>query len=453
MRITFLGGAGTVTGSKYLLENDNGKIMIDCGLFQGYKQLRLMNRRPFPLDLSKLDAILLTHAHIDHSGYLPLMVRNGFKGVVYATEATRDLCKILLRDSAYLQEKDADFANKHGFSKHHPAEPLYTQKDAEEALKLFEVVKYEKMVEVIPELKAEFINNGHILGSSMIRVTGKKGNILFSGDMGRSNDPIMKAPPQINQANYVVVESTYGNREHDRTDPKEILSSIINKTSERGGTVLIPSFAVGRTQLILYYIYKMKQEGLIRDLPVFLDSPMAINASELFSNHNNLHKLSEAEAKAVCNTATYTREVEESQSLDKNGYPKVIISASGMATGGRILHHLKHFVEDEKNTVLFAGYQAGGTRGARMVSGEKEIKIHGRYYSVRADVEILDMMSAHADSTEIMGWLGGFDSPPKSTFITHGEPDSSDALRLKIEEDLGWFCNVPAYGDKYEIDV
>lgn len=448
MKLTFLGGVGTVTGSKYLIETGGKKVLIDCGLFQGYKQLRLRNWATLPVDPSTLDAVVLTHAHIDHSGYLPLLVRNGFSGSVYCTDATHDLCSILLPDSGFLQEKDAERANRNGYTKHQPAKPLYTKKDAESALKKFKSVDFNTDLTVSDELNVRFLPAGHILGAAVVEVTAGATKVVFSGDLGRSNDPIMVDPTAIAEADYLVVESTYGDRLHGDGDPMARIAEIVTSTAARGGTVLIPSFAVGRAQLILFYLNALKAEKRIPDLPVFLDSPMAIDASEMFCRHHRYQRLAADQCRDTCGVARYTRSVDDSKALVENPVPKVIISASGMATGGRVLHHLKHYAPDHRNAILFVGYQAGGTRGATIVAGADSVKIHGQQIPIKAQVASLNMLSAHADSGEIMAWLKNFKSPPRKTFITHGEAAASDALRRQIEGELGWQCEVPEYREE-----
>lgn len=449
--LTFLGGVGTVTGSKYLVETASKKLLVDCGLFQGYKQLRLRNWSPLPVDPASIDAVVLTHAHIDHSGYVPLLVKNGFSGRIYCTDATRDLCKILLPDSGYLQEREADYANRHHFSKHHPALPLYTKKDAEAALEHFESVDFDEVFDVLPEISVRFLLAGHILGAAIIELETGGRKTVFSGDLGRPNNAIMVDPTNISQADYLLVESTYGNRHHDRMDPEDALEDVITRTVARGGTIIIPSFAVGRAQTLLYHIHRLKVMDRIPDVPVFLDSPMAINATNLFSKHAAEHKLTEKESREAFGVAKYVHTSDESKALDNDPMPKIIISASGMATGGRVVHHLKYYMPDARNTILFAGYQAGGTRGAALTGGANRIKIHGKYYPVRAEVSNLHMLSAHADADEIMSWLSHFKEAPRKTFIVHGEPDAADALRLRIKEELGWPCFVPEYRGTEEL--
>ncbi|MFC3301214.1 MBL fold metallo-hydrolase [Parvularcula lutaonensis] len=450
MRLEFLGGVGTVTGSKFLLHAHGRRILVDCGLFQGYKQLRLRNWASLPVSPSDIDAVVLTHAHIDHSGYLPLLVRNGFSGKVYCTSATADLCRILLPDSGFLQEREADFLNRHGIGKHRPAKPLYTLKDAERALKRLRPKEFGKAFE-IEGIRITFRRAGHILGAASIEILSEGRKVLFSGDIGRPNSLTMHDPEDIASTDFLVVESTYGDRTHDQTDPEDVLEDIITRTSRRDGTVIIPAFAVGRTQTLLYHLHRLKAANRIPDLPVYLDSPMAVDATEIFLAHPRDHKLSPEDCRAAFGSVKYVRSTDGSKALDRNRAPKIIISASGMATGGRVLHHLKSFIEDSRNTILFAGFQAGGTRGARLTSGERRIKIHGEYFSVAAEVANLRMLSAHADVDEIIGWLKMFDSPPRQTFITHGEPNASDALRLRIQEELGWACTVPEHNSVHQL--
>tara|TARA_R110000803_G_scaffold204367_2_gene270328 strand:+ start:2158 stop:3522 length:1365 start_codon:yes stop_codon:yes gene_type:complete len=452
VKLTFLGGVGTVTGSKYLVDTGEARILVDCGLFQGYKQLRLRNWKALPVDPASIDAVVLTHAHIDHSGYLPVLVKNGFRGKIHCTEATFDLCAILLPDSAYLQEREAERANRYGYSKHKPALPLYEQQDVEKTLELFETAPFDVPANVAKGVSATFRLAGHILGAAIVELQTPTQKIVFSGDLGRPNDPIMYDPATIRQADYLLVESTYGNRQHGERNAQDALADIINRTAKRGGTVLIPSFAVGRAQTLLYHLHELKAAGRIPDLPVYLDSPMAIDATELFCKHAYCHKLSRTQSLNACHVAKYVHDSEDSKALDYDQMPKIIIAASGMATGGRVLHHLKFYVPDARNSVLFAGFQAGGTRGAAMVAGIDRIKIHGEYHDVRAEVATLHMLSAHADADEIMQWLGGFESPPKETFIVHGEPDAADILRHRIEEELGWSVVVPEHHETRNLD-
>ncbi|MFN7112741.1 MAG: MBL fold metallo-hydrolase RNA specificity domain-containing protein [Alphaproteobacteria bacterium] len=454
MKLTFLGAAGTVTGSRYLLEDDNRKILIDAGLFQGRKDLRERNWTPPTFNPADIDAILLTHAHIDHSGYIPRLVKDGFRGPIYCTSATQDLCNILLPDSAYLQEEDAANANRFGYSKHQPALPLYTQADAEAALEQFRAIDFGKRYALKDSLLGfTMYRAGHILGAAFIRVDDGMTSVLFGGDIGRLNNPVMKPPAKIQEADYLLIESTYGDRLHNTDDPTEDIFRIVRDTAARGGTVVIPAFAVGRTQAILYHIYLLKKQGRIADVPVFVDSPMAIRATALLSRHPADHRLPPDICAAIDSMTRYTQTTEESKEINSrnSGMPKIIISASGMATGGRILHHLKYYIGDERNTILLAGFQADGTRGDRLARGEKELSIHGQMWPVRAQIAHLDNMSAHADYAEILTWLGNFSAPPRRVFITHGEPQAAAAMRGHIETRFGWDAHVPEHGETVEL--
>lgn len=453
LRLSFLGGAGTVTGSKYLVEAKGRRILVDCGLFQGLTALRLMNWDRFPAEPASIDAVILTHAHLDHSGYLPLLVRGGFRGRVYCTEATRDLCAILLPDSGHLQEKDADFANRHGFSKHHPALPLYTVADAGASLKRFAPQPFDKPFKVASDVTVRFRPSGHILGSALVELEVAGRTLRFSGDLGRPHSPVLVDPAPASAADFVIVESTYGDRLHGPEDPEDVLADIIGRTIRRGGVILIPTFAVGRVQLVLYHIRRLKQAGRIPDIPVFLDSPMAVNASEVFCRHLGEHRLTPAQCHDLCNTARYVNGVEESKALDHDKVPKIILSASGMATGGRVLHHLKVFAPNPANTILFTGFQAAGTRGAAMVAGTRTVKIHGAEVPIAAEVANLGMLSAHADREEIMAWLQNIRTPPRMTFITHGEPGAAQALHDAIVKRFGWPCSVPSLGQRADLET
>lgn len=392
--------------------------------------------------------MLLTHAHLDHSGYLPLLTKNGFAGSIYCTRSTADLCDILLPDSGHLQEEDARFANRHGFSKHNPALPLYSRDDALRCLRYFSSVTFDGSHRITPGAAAIWRRAGHILGAGSIVLGWGGVTIAFSGDIGRYDDPIMVNPAPIEHADYLVVESTYGDRKHDSRDSEEVLAVAVRETVSHGGTVVIPAFAVGRAQSLLFHLQRLKSAQRIPNVPIFLDSPMAIDASEVFCRNLGDHRLDARECRSACGVATYVRGIEESKALTANPMPKVIVSASGMATGGRVLHHLERYAPDARNLILFAGYQAPGTRGADMVAGARSIKMHGRDVPLRARVQNLDMLSGHADADEIMRWLRGFTKPPRHTFITHGEPAAADALRHRIEKELGWSCSVPQHGQQ-----
>ena len=452
MDIQFLGATGTVTGSKYLLRAAGKRILIDCGLFQGYKQLRLRNWAPLPLDPAAIDLVILTHAHLDHSGYLPLLVKHGYRGAVLCTAATAELCGILLPDSGHLQEEDAQYANRHNFSRHHPALPLYTQKEAQESLRQLEAVGFERSVNVGAGLDIRLLCAGHILGAAMVEIRCENRILLFSGDLGRPNDLLMKPPANVEHADYLVLESTYGNRRHDTADPLQFLADVVNRTAARGGVVIIPAFAVGRTQVVLYAIHLLKSARRVPDLPVYLNSPMAIDATGIYRQYRLEHRLTEEQCKAMCAAAKPVTTVEESKALNNRKGPMILISASGMVTGGRVLHHVKAFAPDPRNTILLSGFQSGGTRGAAIADGAEAVKIHGEYVAIRAEVATLNNLSAHADAAETLDWLRHFARPPRRVFITHGEPPAADALRRSIEERLNWQCSVPDYRERAPLD-
>jgi metallo-beta-lactamase family protein len=451
MRLSFYGATQTVTGSRYLLTCGERRLLIDCGLFQGFKNLRLKNWSRPPFDPRSIDAVLLTHAHLDHSGYLPLLVRNGFNGPIYATRATIELCRILLPDSGRLQEEQAQFANRHRFSKHSPALPLYTEKDGYECLKHFRAVPFDEVIEHAPGVRARFTRAGHLLGAASIRVEHDGRSILFSGDLGRPRDCLMHAPDSPPVSDYVVIESTYGDRTHKSDGPRLELRDVIRRTCDRQGVVVIPTFAVGRAQVLLLLIARLKEAGEIPDVPVYLDSPMAIDATELLLEFAAEHRLSRADAAAIGRSATLVRTAEESKALDRIRQPAVILAASGMATGGRVLHHLKVFATDERNTILFSGHQAGGTRGAALVAGATEIRIHGESFPVRAEVTQLESASAHADADELIAWLRRLGIAPRQVFVTHGEARASDTLRSRVQNELGWNVSVPEFRDEVEL--
>lgn len=451
MKITFLGATKTVTGSKYLVTANSKKILVDCGLFQGYKDLRLKNWHKLPIDPAEIDAVILTHAHIDHSGYLPLLVKNGFKGQIYCTYGTKALCSILLPDSGYIHEEDAARANKYGYSKHHPALPLYTRLDAEYAMGQFHPLKFNQPSDILNTFTFTFYPAGHIIGSSLVSLRHKDINIVFTGDIGRPHHPIMKAPTIISQADYLVTESTYGDRLHDTTDPLDELERIINSTLAKQGSIIIPAFAVGRSQEMLYYIHQLKKSKRIPDIPVFLDSPMSQKVSNLLKSHTEEHKLDKDLCEQICNIAEYVSTPARSRELDSWPKPIIIISASGMIEGGRILHHLKAYLKDSKNTILLTGYQDPGTRGDRLLRGEPEIKIHGGMYPVKARIYQMKSLSAHADYRELLDWMRHFKRPPKKVFICHGDSNSTESLKTKITEELSWDCIIPDYLQEFDL--
>jgi len=445
MQLEFLGATGTVTGSKYLVSSGDKQLLVDCGLFQGLKQLRLRNWADVPFHASKIDAVVLTHAHIDHSGFIPRLVKLGFRGPVYCTPATHALCELLLPDSGRLQEEEADFANRHGHSKHSPALPLYTEEGARTALRRFKPIRFDEDFAPWKGWSLRMRPAGHILGAASVRVSAEGRCVLFSGDLGRSDDLLMKSPAPPDDADVLVIESTYGDRKHREGDVLAELAAVVNRTAARGGVVVIPAFAVGRAQTLLLCIDHLKQAGRIPDMPVYLNSPMAADATRIYSHCEGEHRLTPAQCNALGRVAKIVNTVEESKQLNQLTWPSIIVSASGMATGGRVLHHLRAYAPDARNTVLFAGYQAAGTRGASLVGGATSVKLFGEYVPVRAEVVNLDMLSAHADKEQLLAWAGAMTHAPKRVFVTHGEPVAADALRLALQERHGWPCEVPEY--------
>jgi metallo-beta-lactamase family protein len=403
-----------------------------------------------PIDPASLDAVVLTHAHIDHSGYLPVLCKRGFAGPVYATRATRALCGILLPDAGYLQEEEARFANKRGYSKHRPALPLFTAEDGERCLSQFRDLDFGAEV-AIGSLRVSASRAGHILGSACVRVSDGARSVIVTGDVGRRDDPVMRAPEPLPAADCLILESTYGDRRHPERDAGDELADIVTRVAERRGVLLIPAFAVGRAQSVLHLLVSGMRSGRMPDLPLYLNSPMAIRASGVLDLVPDEHRLTPEQSKALAERVRYVRDVEESKALNERSGPMVIVSASGMATGGRILHHLKAFAPDPKNAVLFTGYQAAGTRGQAMVAGADRIKIHGEYVPVRAEVANLDSLSAHADYAEIIDWLGRAASAPQRVCLVHGEPAAQDALRRYLSDLLGWSAEIPGYGDSVTI--
>lgn len=452
MKLSFLGAAGTVTGSKYLIEHRGQRVLVDCGLFQGYKNLRQLNWQPFHFDPASLDAVVLTHAHLDHSGAIPLLVRNGFRGPVYATPSTIALCGLLLPDSGHIQEEDAAYANRRKSSRHDPALPLYTEDDARHALKFFRPLPFDQSLD-LGQMKLRLRLAGHILGASSAEFRTAKGSLLFSGDLGRPDDLLMRAPVPIEHGDTLVVESTYGDRRHSDESSTDVLAEVIIRTAARGGSILIPAFAVGRAQNLLFEIFQLKQAGRIPDMPVFLDSPMAIDSTSIYRRHRSEHRLSVAQCEGMSRVARISRTADDSRAIGQLKYPAIIISASGMATGGRVLHHLSAMAPDHRNSIVFAGYQAGGTRGAKLVDGARSVRIFGEDISVNAEVVSLPSMSAHADASQIMDWLKTLKKTPRQVFITHGEPAAADALRWRIEHELGWSATVPLLGQHAMIDA
>lgn len=464
MRLTFLGASGMVTGSSYLLEAGESKILVDCGMFQGSKATEALNRRAFRFEPAAIDAVLLTHAHIDHSGLLPKLCKAGYKGKIHATEATADLCRIMLPDSAHIQEFEAEIAGRKGRrAGKPPLEPLYTVDDAYACLKNFARQPYNQKLDITPEVAVRFNDAGHILGSSIIEIwvteNGKTVKVVFSGDLGQPDQPLIKDPSPIAAADYIVMESTYGNRNHEHYDKGEALAAIINETAARGGNIVIPAFAVGRTQTIIYYLYKLLKAGKIPDIPVFIDSPLAISATDIFAHHPEIfddeaHEILYDKNKNINKLLRlkFTRTSEESKAINFLKEPAIIISASGMADAGRILHHLKHNLWRPESSVVLVGYQAEGSLGRRLVEGVKRVKIVGEEVSVRAKIHNLDGFSAHADQEYLVKWLTMFREPPANIFVVHGELEQSTAFAGVITAKLGYPAYVPNFGDVAVID-
>ncbi len=451
MQLTFLGAAGTVTGSRALLEAGGTRVFVDCGLFQGVKARRNLNWRAFDVDPAALDAVLLSHAHIDHSGLLPALVRDGFAGPIFATAATADLCGILLPDAAHIQEEDAAYANRKGFTRHRPALPLYTQADAEKALQQLRVVSFDEDV-AVGEASFRMRRAGHILGAASVEVSHGGRRVLFSGDLGRADDLLMPPPEPPGAPDYLVIESTYGDRNHPTDDPIETLAGVLRDTLERKGTLLVPSFAVGRTQTLLYALHEIFRQGLAPRVPVYVNSPMATSATALFLGHPRDHRLEGKQCEDVFGVAHFVRSVDESRELAERREPMVILSASGMATGGRVLHHLKSLAPDPRNTILLPGFQSPGTRGDALARGAESIRLHGIRVPVRARVRQLDIFSAHADQRGLLEWIGSCERPPRRVFVNHGEPVPADTIRQLTEERFGFPARVPDAHERFELD-
>ncbi|VCU70659.1 Ribonuclease [Pigmentiphaga humi] len=451
MKLSFLGAAGTVTGSRYLLEHGGRKVLVDCGLFQGEKPLRERNWAPFPFDAQAIDAVVLTHAHLDHSGALPLLMRRGFRGPIYATPATIELCGLLLPDSGHLQEEDAAFANRHRTSRHHPALPLYTEENARHVLRYLQPLDYEREQEIVPGMRVALRYAGHILGAASARIETDAASVLFSGDLGRSDDAIMYPPSAMPAADYLVMESTYGDRRHGADDQEALLAEVVKRTVGRGGKVLIPSFAVGRAQALLLAISRLKARAAIPDVPVFLDSPMAIDMTGIYAAHHAEHRLSAQQARIMAQSATMVRTSDQSREVTQMRFPSIIVSASGMATGGRVLHHLRAMLPDRRNTVVLAGHQARGTRGARLAAGEPTLRIFAQDVPVVAEVVALKGMSAHADAEQLLAWLRTAPAAPRQVFLTHGESGPAGVLAGRIERELGWRAQVASDGQQVDL--
>jgi len=462
-KISFFGATGCVTGSRFLFETDNLRILVDCGLFQGSKENRLRNWEKFPAPPSTIDRVLVTHAHTDHAGFLPRLGKQGFSGKVHCTRPTADLCRILLLDSAHIQEEDARWANKKGFSKHKPALPLFTVSDAEKVLSQFDPVHYGEQLDLSDSIRVKFKDAGHLLGSAFIDIRKTDGKrrrkIVFCGDLGRPSSALLRDPVQVYDIDYLVMESTYGDRLHDDTSFREDLIRVIKESIEREGVLMIPSFAVGRTQTLLYVLRGLEEAGSIPVLPIYVDSPMALDALAVYEKRIKDQNLASRTLRIKGKDVFRPRNLHlcdtpnQSKTISAVGSPAVIIASNGMVTSGRILHHLIQRLPDPKNTVLFVGYQAEGTRGRDMIDGKESVKIHGRHVSIGAKIENLTGLSGHADYHETLAWLMGLNRPPEKLFIVHGEPKASEALATRIREEFGWEVVVPAAEEEYELDL
>jgi metallo-beta-lactamase family protein len=450
VQLTFLGATGTVTGSRFLIDHNGTRLLIDCGLFQGPKSLRSKNWESFPVDPASLDAVVLTHAHIDHSGFLPALARDGFAGTVWSTPATKSLCELMLPDSARLQEEEAYYANKKRSSSHDPALPLYTTGDAERVLEEFATAHFGEPFSPVDGLTVRFSRVGHILGAAAVHISDGTTSVVFTGDVGRPNDVVMRAPDPLPAADYIVTEATYGDRDHPDEDSEEELAELIRSTISRGGSVLIPTFAVGRAQMLMHLLARLRTAGKIPSVPTFLNSPMATSATEIMIAHESDHRLTPDECSQMMEGVEFVRTVEESKELTDRDDPIIVLSASGMATGGRVLHHLMKMTPDARNTVIFVGHQAVGTRGWRYINGEKWVRIYGQDYDVNARIAHMDALSAHADASQLVEWLS--QSPaPKRTFIVHAEPDAAEVFKGRLQSQLGWSVEIPALGDSVEL--
>jgi metallo-beta-lactamase family protein len=442
--IQFLGAAGTVTGSKYLISFGKRKIMVDCGLFQGLKQLRLMNWDFLPVNVPEIDAVLLTHGHLDHCGYLPRLIQYGFKGKIFATGPTIEVTKIILKDSAKIQEEEAERANRNGYTRHKPAMPLYTLKDAEKTSGFFNEVKEGAWIDLFEDVKVRFQYNGHIIGACFIELKIGGKSLVFSGDIGRSSDVLMNNPKRPEFADAVFIESTYGDRLHSDHSIEKKLTEVILRTFEKKGSLIIPSFAVERTQSLMYYLWQLRKKKLIPPIPIYMDSPMGKSVLEVFHDYPDWHKLSLDECSRMSEEINKVGSYQETQAIVEDPEPKIVIAGSGMITGGRVLTYLEKYLSDPSSTVLLVGYQAEGTRGRQLLGGAAELKIYGKYCKVNASVELLEGMSGHADQKELLDWLSQLKNKPEKVFIVHGEPQASDVLRVKIQDTYGWNCFIPS---------
>ncbi|MDF2439010.1 MAG: RNA-metabolising metallo-beta-lactamase [Bacteroidota bacterium] len=442
VQIQFLGAAGTVTGSKYLIRTKTISILIDCGLFQGLKELRLLNWNTLPVEPSTIDVVLLTHGHLDHTGYLPKLIQKGFSGKIFGTKPTLEIAKIILEDSARIQEEDAERANAEGFSKHKPALPLYTEKDVKKTLPLFRPQPLDQWIELEKNIYCRFRYNGHIIGATFIELKIGSKTIVLSGDIGRENDLLMYPSQKPDNADVLLIESTYGDRLHKMESEKE-LSEIINNAFATQGTVIIPSFAVERTQTLMYLLWKLKKSRRIPELPIYMDSPMSNNVLEVFEDNLSWHKLPMDDCREMCRDIKLIRTIQETYALAKSDHPKIIIAGSGMASGGRVLTYLLQYIGKASATILLAGYQAEGTRGRALLNGVDKIKLFGKFYPVKAKIMNLEGLSSHADQKGLINWLSALKQAPDKIFIVHGESEGALGLQSKIKEVYGWDSVIP----------
>lgn len=451
MKVKFIGGAGTVTGSKTLIESNGIRILIDCGLFQGIKPLRELNWEPLPILPSTIDFVLLTHGHLDHCGWLPRLVNQGFEGKIYCTSPTAAIAKLILLDSAKIQEEEANNANEGKYSKHQIAEPLYTVEQAQSVFSHFRVIKENESIALDAEISAKFTNAGHILGACSIALNLENKTLVFSGDIGRDDDVLMYPPVKPKYADYVFLESTYGNRIHPDEDVKLLLENYINNTFNKGGTIIIPSFAVERAQTIMYLLWQLKEEKRIPNMPYIIDTPMGISVLEIFENNLKWHKLSSENCANMCRMFDMISDYQETINAVYDKHPKVVIAASGMITGGRVLSYLERYIGLPETTVIIVGYQAEGTRGRKLLEGAKDIKIRGKYYDVKANIVEIEGLSAHGDQNDLLQWLSELKEKPKKVFLVHGENKPADELRIKIQDKYGFDCTIPLMGQEFEL--
>lgn len=452
MDLTFLGATDTVTGSRFLLERDGARVLVDCGMFQGVKRLRRRNREPFGVEPLTIDAVLVTHAHLDHSGWLPRLVADGFDGPIWCTPLTAALLEILLRDAAYLAEEEARHRNRHGTTRHAPALPLYTTEQAELALTRVRVQPFDEPFDVAPGLHSLFTRAGHILGAACVRVTSPDGSVVFTGDVGRPDDPVMLPPAPLPAADVVVTESTYGDRVHPDDDVRDLLRDVVCRTVERGGTVLVPAFAVGRAQALLHLFAGLRDAGDVPDVPIHCNSPMATDVTDLLVGSIGEHRLDADACRRLAHDVDFVRSAQASRHLTTMRGPRIVVTASGMLTGGRVLHHLLKEGPDDRSTVLLPGFQAAGTRGRALAEGAGHVKVFGRQVPIRAEVVQLDALSAHADRDQLTAWLRRA-PPPRAAYVVHGEPHAADSLRRHLTDELGWRAEVPSFGEVAEVAV